>query len=513
MIWKKMFVVLVHSLFRRRHLIGTFLLRPVNLFRLRHYHILQYYVLSFSFLRILNFRYFVHSYLPFSFVLLCVKYISFDRVICSYKSSRISLNSISQPFCVDTKCLSLTNEANKMAFLLKDFSTILLTFLILSLSAAAFILSYFYTYWKRRGVKYLQPSIPLGNYGPSFLQKISIAELGQKLYKSTTEPFIGVYAAFRPTLLVRDPECIRRILIKDFQHFTDRGVYYDEQNDPLSAHLFAIGGEKWKNLRSKLSPTFTSGKLKAMFSTLIECGNVLQTYIDKVAEQKGNIELRELAARYNTSVIASVGFGVDINCIDNPNTSFRKYGRQFFAINLKNGLRFLAMFLFPGILKVFKIRLIDRDIEDFMMSLVKQTLEFREKNNVLRKDFFQLLVQLRNTGTVQLDDQWETVIVKDEKEKNNRLTLKEMGAQAFVFYAAGFETTSTTMSYCMYEIARNPDIQTKLHHEIDEVLAKHNGQINYDSVSEMKYLESCIDGECKTSKFHCSKTHFCCLSL
>lgn len=47
----------------------------------------------------------------------------------------------------------------------------------------------------------------------------------------------------------------------------------------------------------------------------------------------------------------------------------------------------------------------------------------------------------------------------------------------------------------MFEIARNPDAQNKVHEEIDRILKEHNGQITYDSVNEMKYLECCIDGK------------------
>lgn len=331
---------------------------------------------------------------------------------------------------------------------------------------------------------------PLGNFGPTILQKLQMGELVFEHYRSTTEPYIELFASIRPVLLVRDPEPICHILIKDFQHFVDRGVYCDEKNDPVSAHLFSLNGEKWKNQRVKLTPT--SGKLKAMFSSLVDCGAPLQKFLHDVTLKGENIEFREISARYSTSVIASVAFCININCIDNPDTSFRKYGRQFFALNSKNGLRFAAMLLFPNILKVSKIRLVDRDIEDFMMAVVKSTLEHRGKNNIVRKDFSQLLLQLRNTGNVQLDDKWETVITADETGK--KMTLGEMRAQAFAFYIAGFETTSTTSSFCLFEMARNAVIQRKVHQEIDDVLGKHNGLLTYESASEIRYLENCIDG-------------------
>lgn len=77
-----------------------------------------------------------------------------------------------------------------------------------------------------------------------------------------------------------------------------------------------------------MSPLFTSGKLKAMFATLLDCGVPLQRYISKKAAQNQSVEIRELAARYTTDIIASVGFGIDVNTIDNPDGEFRRYGRK-----------------------------------------------------------------------------------------------------------------------------------------------------------------------------------------
>lgn len=83
------------------------------------------------------------------------------------------------------------------------------------------------------------------------------------------------------------------------------------------------------------------------------------------------------------------------------------------------------------------------------------------------------------------------ISVQDKKQ----LTINEMAAQTWIFYAAGFETSSTTMSYCLYELARNQDIQRKVQQEIDRVTKKYNGQVTYQSAADMKYLEACIDGK------------------
>lgn len=176
------------------------------------------------------------------------------------------------------------------------------------------------------------------------------------------------------------------------------------------------------------------------------------------------------------------------------------YNLQVFAPTLKNSLRGALAFLFPKIMKILKIKAFDQDVEDFIFSVVRQNLEYREKNNVVRKDFFQLLVQLRNTGNVELDDKWSTEIVHNEKDK--KLSIEEIAAQAFIFYGAGFETSSTTASYCLYELAKNQKCQQKAQEEIDRVLQKNGGAITYESISEMTYIEYCIDGKMFLTTFN-----------
>ncbi|KAJ6639106.1 Cytochrome P450 6k1, partial [Pseudolycoriella hygida] len=191
-----------------------------------------------------------------------------------------------------------------------------------------YVTLYTYSYWKRRGVKYIEPTFLIGNFGPTFRQKLSLGELVRNFYNSTSDAFIGIYLALKPSLVIRDTELIQKIFIKDFHHFQDRGITIDEKNDPLSGHLFSLGGDKWKNLRAKLSPTFTSGKLKAMFPTLIACGDPLKRFMDEVSAKEQTIEVREVLAQFTTNVIASVAFGIDIDCIANPDTDFRRYGRK-----------------------------------------------------------------------------------------------------------------------------------------------------------------------------------------
>lgn len=73
--------------------------------------------------------------------------------------------------------------------------------------------------------------------------------------------------------------------------------------------------------------------------------------------------------------------------------------------------------------------------------------------------------------------------------------MDEITAQVMVFFTGGFETSSTTMSFCLYELAMNPDIQDRLRHEIDEILERYEGTVTYEAIKEMTYLDKVVSGE------------------
>ena len=158
---------------------------------------------------------------------------------------------------------------------------------------------------------------------------------------------MGIYLFFRPAILVRDVNLIKHILVKDFQHFHDRGVYCDPIHDPFSANLFALPGEEWKKLRTKLTPAFTSGKLKNMFPTILDVGHELNNHIKPLAEAGDTIDIRVLAGRYVVDVLANVAFGVDVSTINNPEHEFAQNGRKLNNKSILSIIRGAGIFVCP----------------------------------------------------------------------------------------------------------------------------------------------------------------------
>lgn len=85
------------------------------------------------------------------------------------------------------------------------------------------------------------------------------------------------------------------------------------------------------------------------------------------------------------------------------------------------------------------------------------------------------------------------------------MTPAMLAAQCFVFFVAGFESSTSIISNCLYELALNQDIQQRVRDEIDLVTKRYEGIVTYQSFQEMPYLQQVISG--KTSGFsllHCN---------
>lgn len=263
-------------------------------------------------------------------------------------------------------------------------------------------------------------------------------------------------------------------------------------------------------MRAKLTPTFTSGKMKMMFETLV---NISDEMIDHLkANESFDIEMKDILSRFTTDIIGNVAFGLDVNSIKNPNTMFRQMGRKVFETTSMRLLKIFFITTFRETSMKLGLRFNDKDVSDFFLSSIRDTVEYREKNDIKRNDFLSLLLQIKNHGKIGDDDVSEAM---------GKLTLEELAAQSFLFFIAGFvdaidyfrlfhdiycfihksfETSSSTMTFALYELALNPDVQETLREEIRSTLSNYDNQLTYEAMLDMKYLQMVIDG--KTFRLH-----------
>ncbi|KAL0270233.1 UNVERIFIED_CONTAM: hypothetical protein PYX00_007705 [Menopon gallinae] len=342
-----------------------------------------------------------------------------------------------------------------------------------------------YSYWGDRNIPCDNPALLFGSLDLS--SKKGVSQSMRDLYnKSKKERFYGIWFLHRPSLLINDLDLVKDILVKEFMSFQDHGVYYNQKSDPLSAHLFAIEGAKWRNIRIKMTPTFTSGKMKMMFPTLKKCSDQLRDVLKNSTDEV--MEVKDLIGRFSTDVISSVAFGIETNSLKNPNAIFREMGRKIFEPTWTSFIRNFLGFAAPDLARLLEVRSVPKKVADFFTNALKETIHYRETNNVKRNDFLQLLIQLMNKGYVEDAD------APDKAEADKQpFTFEDALPEAFIFFVGGFETSSTTMQFILYELALNPDIQDRLRKEILEGLAESGGEMTYENVHNMKYMGQVIE--------------------
>ena len=210
---------------------------------------------------------------------------------------------------------------------------------IFCISVVIFLLLYYYCtstfdFWTIRGVRGPKPLPFLGNLKDVFFARLSFGNYLKIAYDEfKNEPMVGIFARRTPFLLLRDPDLIKDILIKDFRKFADRGIKIHEKVEPLTQHLFNLEHARWRPLRSKLSPAFTSGKLREMFYLLLDSSDHLEKYLEIIVSKNEPIECRDLTSKFTIDVIGSCVFGIHTNALCDEESEFLKMGKKIFQPN------------------------------------------------------------------------------------------------------------------------------------------------------------------------------------
>lgn len=309
----------------------------------------------------------------------------------------------------------------------------------------------------------------------------------------------------KPVLCIRDLGLLKQLTIKDFDHFTDHFILISKETDHfMGSNLLSLKGNEWRKMRSILSPAFTGSKMRGMFLFMIECAeNFANHFTDTVKGEVTEVELKNIFTRYANDVIASATFGVKCNSLVNENNEFYKMGEKITTFTVWTFIKFALFAVAPGILGFFKLRLFPKEPIDFFHKIVVETIEAREEQKIYRPDMIQLLIEakkglLEHDNTIDSDTGFATVeessVTKTEKFQMQELTNDTITAQALIFFLAGFDTSSTIMSFMVLELAINPDIQEKLVQEINEAMADCNGKLTYEAIVTMTYLDQVVSG-------------------
>lgn len=354
--------------------------------------------------------------------------------------------------------------------------------IIFSISTVVIVYFYYFSkqknYFEEHEIPHIKPWPLLGNMASSFFQKTSMVHYLQKIYDLNKDAkYVGFFDFRTPAIVIRDPELIKLIATKNFDHFVNHRGFVNPNREPLFGHsLFSLRGDRWREIRTLLTPAFTSSKIKGMFKSMSNCAEIFANYIvEKSKKMPLEINSKDTFARYTNDVISTCAFGISINSMKDEKNDFYTLGRKAISFEKISSLKFFFVQSFPLLAKLLGVRIFDPAVNGFFTKMVEDTISIRDKKGITRPDMIQLMMETRTS------------------KNGTALSIADMAAQAFIFYLGGFDTTSSLLCFVVQEIAAHPDIQERLQMEIDDVFEKNNGDVTYEAVNELQYLDAVIN--------------------
>ncbi|VVC43814.1 Hypothetical protein CINCED_3A007845 [Cinara cedri] len=343
-----------------------------------------------------------------------------------------------------------------------------------------------YSFWRKMGVFNIEPEFFFGNAKDRVLFRKSFHEFHRDIYfKFKGHRYAGFYVGRRASLVILDPEIIKCIMIKDFNHFTDRQTMRLRTSKYITEMLINLKGSKWKKMRSQLTPSFTSGKLRTMEHLIDICCNNMSDFLnDNIKSENGfkpyELEMKDFFGKFTLDVIATCAFGVESNSLTDVTGGFASRVSKFATLSITKRLSLYIIILFlPGLARFVPLSFFNMKVIYFLANVIKEAKSYRMSTGQKRNDFLQLL----------LDSESNPDNKNENKQNEDSLTEPQIVAQSVLFLIAGFETSSTLLTFTCYELAINQEIQIKLREEICSILDRYNGKCTYEAMQEMTFLD------------------------
>ncbi|CAG7833968.1 unnamed protein product [Allacma fusca] len=358
-------------------------------------------------------------------------------------------------------------------------------------------------YWTKLGVPSLK-SGELATFWERITLKVSFLEYDALMYNRFKDQKLFGYVELRePGLYIRDLDLMKQILVKDFDHFVDRRkISFDKDDEIIAKMLIQRRGKEWKDLRSVMSPTFTTGKIKRMFTYFNGCADQFANHLKKRGETGDSVDFQDEFGKFTVSAIASIVFGLQPDVFENENSLFMKMVKRMQSISYIRILQILLLMVVPKIAKALKLSFSDKPSMDFFSSVIRENIKQRRVEGVeKRQDFLQMMLEAQ-AGQSKVDEKELDSFEKDALLKEATGTGKKdlavvldddtIVAQALLFFSAGFDTVQTALTFAAYELAVNQDVQERLADEVVPIMKKNNGALTYESVNEMQYLDMVV---------------------
>ncbi|GJE88905.1 cytochrome P450 [Phanerochaete sordida] len=307
-------------------------------------------------------------------------------------------------------------------------------------------------------------------------------------------------------LMISDPKALQYIFHKSGYNFPkNTEARIGSFNVTGLSILWAPNGDVHSRHRKIMNPAFTAPQLRSFLPLFRRGSNKMcQMWKDEVLAQApggATIAVNKWLARTTLDVIGESAFDYPFGALDDSENEVSKAYHNMFADSVLYPSRWSTIF-----------RALWKFLPDWLLRYVRfiptrEYTRFRHTLNVINKVSKSLIDQkaadLLAGDKTSKDVMSVLVRANASEDPRARLSEEEMVSQMATLTLAGHETTASTLTWLLYELARHPEYQQKMRDELAakraELHARGEPDFSMDDLEGMPYLHAALK---ETLRFH-----------
>lgn len=285
----------------------------------------------------------------------------------------------------------------------------------------------------------------------AFVQKLDREFDG--LCKVKLGPVEGIFTS--------QPELIKEVLVTKNKSFI-KGSSYKELKHFLKNGLLTSEGETWFKQRRLAQPSFYKKTVETFFDTMVK-------YTERTIEKWNQAKEFNALPEMNNLTLAAIGEAVFNKDLTGESG------------NIGSNLSFMI-----------------EETNTRMWNIVNWPIWFPTKNNKrfnngiksIDKVVFDLIEERRKGGEAS-SDFTQMLMEAEDADTGEKMNNQEVRDELMTIFVAGHETTALALSWTLYLVAQNPEIESKIRAEVESVTGA--GDFNVSQVWQMEYIRAVLD--------------------
>ena len=253
-----------------------------------------------------------------------------------------------------------------------------------------------------------------------------------------------------PALFVNQPDHLKQILVSNHEAY-QKGVGFERVKMLLGNGIFVSDGPFWRKQRRMIQPAFAKDIIAKLTGQMKQANAKLYEQWHELAKQRAVINITDVTNELALEIILRVLFSDDLDTI------FEQAGGNPFAMLTDNSARDLQL--------AVKFRALTK--------LVGGIIQRRRDAKPERLDFLSIFMDAK------------------DKQTGEPMTDRELIDEVMTLIVAGSETSATTLNWVWYSLAQHPEVEARLHREVDN--ASYDHIPGFEHIIELGYTRQVIE--------------------